>query len=75
MSTVIIIPPPEPRRREIEKDGITYREVLPGDDATGWDILLGILVFIFVLLPGGFALIAWVIFPMFNFIFEHSPLK
>jgi hypothetical protein len=40
MSTVIIMPPATPPRREIVSDGVRYREVRPGDDAPWWVIAL-----------------------------------
>jgi hypothetical protein len=76
--TVIIplIMPPPPPRREIKRNGIVYREVLPGDDDTSpwWKIPLILLAFLFVFVPAMMAFVAFFFFPLLGWFARHAGL-
>jgi hypothetical protein len=68
--------PPPPPRREIRRNGIVYREVLPGDDDPDpwWKIALIILVSLFVAIPAMAAFTVFFFIPLMDWLMRHSNL-
>jgi uncharacterized protein (DUF983 family) len=49
------------------------KKELPEEEGGPFGFLLVLLVTLFVVLPALFAFAAWVLFPIMNWIIEHSP--